>query len=199
MKTYASLGLERKSAFLLTTKQSKLIKNEEKAILCGLVWGEPQGTDSAIWLTTTEVEPWPPLFFLISMWKRRRPAEHSWLWEDSGAIPLHAHANHPQQPLCRWSLFRNQMVSIMVHILFVHHPCWNAKKKRKNRQHIETAYHQRRLVRWDNYGTILMNLVTTGCATIWDNTTVSYREEKSCVWGDITWILPHWWIGWVPT
>lgn len=65
MKTDASQGLERKTGYLLTTKQWKLIKNEEKEILCGLVWEEPQGRDSAIWLATTEVEPWPPLFFFL--------------------------------------------------------------------------------------------------------------------------------------
>lgn len=40
-------------------------------------------------------------FFFISMWKGWRPAEHSWLWQDPGTIPRHAHANHPQQPRCR--------------------------------------------------------------------------------------------------
>lgn len=61
------------------------------------------GGGSAIWLLATEVEPWPPLllfffFFYISVWKGWRPAELSRLWEDSGTIPLHAHADHPQQP-----------------------------------------------------------------------------------------------------
>lgn len=73
---------------------------------------------SAIWLTTTEAELWPPLsHFSVEWW---RPAEHGWLRKDSGAIPLHACVNHPQQPPWRWSLFGNQTVTIRLHDLFVH-------------------------------------------------------------------------------
>lgn len=61
--------------------------------------GGEREKDSAIWPGATEVEPWPPLlFFFISVWKGWRPAERSWLWEDPGTIPLHAHANQPQRP-----------------------------------------------------------------------------------------------------
>lgn len=87
----------------LFTKQvnhQKQLKMKKKDLVWSAFRRTAGGGGSAIWLATTEVEPWPPLLFflLISMWKGWRPAERRWLWEDPGPIPLHARANHPQQP-----------------------------------------------------------------------------------------------------
>lgn len=86
------------SLFIKQLNHQKQLKWRKKDLVWSAFRRTAGGRDSAIWLAIIEVEPWPPLFFPISMWKGWRPAEHSWLWEDSGPIPLHAHANHPQQP-----------------------------------------------------------------------------------------------------
>lgn len=81
-------------------------KTKQKKNLCGLLTEEPRGGERKRFSHlahhyrggTGPSLLFVSFFLLISMWKGWRPAEHSWLWEDPGTIPLHAHANHPQQP-----------------------------------------------------------------------------------------------------